>query len=139
MKSFLIGLFGLTLFPAIGTVCWYTDHFGRADPAELVRCRRNLSSSGTGSAALRTRRGLKPAPTWGLATRVVISVPKRRRRLPGITPTSPASEKILKKLSFAFIGNVFYEPTGLMHPPYVCKVPAPQTEHFRIAGDSPPA
>ena len=28
MKSFLIGLFGLTLFPAIGAVCWYTDHFG---------------------------------------------------------------------------------------------------------------
>lgn len=24
----LIGLFGLTLFPAIGAVCWYTDHFG---------------------------------------------------------------------------------------------------------------
>ena len=28
MKSFLIGLFGLTLLPAIGAVCWYTDHFG---------------------------------------------------------------------------------------------------------------
>ena len=29
MKSFLIGLFGLlTLFPAIGAVCWYTDHCG---------------------------------------------------------------------------------------------------------------
>src|SRR5207237_10820644 len=32
-----------------------------------------------------------------------------------------ASEKILKKLGFEFIGNVFYESTGLMHPSYVCK------------------
>ena len=51
----------------------------------------------------------------------------------GHHPDNRASGKILKKLGFAFIGNVFYEPTGLMHPSYVCKAPTPETEHFRIA------
>jgi ribosomal-protein-alanine N-acetyltransferase len=51
----------------------------------------------------------------------------------GHHPDNRASEKILKKLGFEFIGNVFYEPTGLMHPSYVCKAPTPETEHFRIA------
>ena len=31
--------------------------------------------------------------------------------------------EILKKLGFELIGNVFYEPTGLMHPSSVCKAP----------------
>jgi RimJ/RimL family protein N-acetyltransferase len=43
----------------------------------------------------------------------------------GHHPDNRASKKILKKLGFAFIGNVFYEPTGLMHPSYVCKAPTP--------------
>jgi len=51
----------------------------------------------------------------------------------GHHPDNRASEKILKKLGFEFIGNVFYEPTGLMHPSYVCKAPTPETAHFRIA------
>jgi RimJ/RimL family protein N-acetyltransferase len=51
----------------------------------------------------------------------------------GHHPDNRASKKILKKLGFAFIGNLFYEPTGLMHPSYVCKAPAPEAEHFRIA------
>jgi hypothetical protein len=34
------------------------------------------------------------------------------------------SEKILKKLGFESIENVFYEPTGLMHPSYVVIAPA---------------
>jgi len=41
----------------------------------------------------------------------------------GHHPDNRASEKILKKLGFEFIENVFYEPTGLMHPSYVCKTP----------------
>jgi hypothetical protein len=41
----------------------------------------------------------------------------------GHHPGNRASDKILKKLGFEFIGNVFYEPTGLMHPSYVCKAP----------------
>ena len=41
----------------------------------------------------------------------------------GHHPDNHASEKILKKLGFEFIENVFYEPTGLMHPSYVCKAP----------------
>jgi hypothetical protein len=43
----------------------------------------------------------------------------------GHHPDNHASENILKKLGFEFIENVFYEPTGLMHPSYVCKAPAP--------------
>ena len=51
----------------------------------------------------------------------------------GHHPDNRASERILKKLGFAFIGNLFYEPTGLMHPSYVCKAPTPETVHFRTA------
>jgi ribosomal-protein-alanine N-acetyltransferase len=51
----------------------------------------------------------------------------------GHHPDNRASEKILKKLGFEFIENHFYEPTGLMHPSYVCKAPTPETVHFRIA------
>jgi [ribosomal protein S5]-alanine N-acetyltransferase len=41
----------------------------------------------------------------------------------GHHPDNRASEKILKKLGFESIENVFYEPTGLMHPSYVCMAP----------------
>jgi RimJ/RimL family protein N-acetyltransferase len=41
----------------------------------------------------------------------------------GHHPDNRASEKILKKLGFEFIENVFYEPTGLMHPSYICRAP----------------
>jgi ribosomal-protein-alanine N-acetyltransferase len=51
----------------------------------------------------------------------------------GHHPDNRASEKILKKLGFRFIENHFYEPTGLMHPSYICKAPTPETVHFRIA------
>jgi len=37
----------------------------------------------------------------------------------GHHPNNRASERILKKLEFEFIGTVLYEPTGLMHPSYV--------------------
>ena len=37
----------------------------------------------------------------------------------GHHPGNQASRRILEKLGFAFLGNVFYEPTGLMHPSYV--------------------
>jgi RimJ/RimL family protein N-acetyltransferase len=48
----------------------------------------------------------------------------------GHHPDNRASEKILKKLGFEFIENVFYEPTGLMHPSYVCMAPnGPQVNH----------
>jgi [ribosomal protein S5]-alanine N-acetyltransferase len=42
----------------------------------------------------------------------------------GHHPDNRASERILKKLGFKFIENVFYQPTGLMHPSYVCIAPA---------------
>jgi [ribosomal protein S5]-alanine N-acetyltransferase len=42
----------------------------------------------------------------------------------GHHPDNHASEKILTKLGFKFIENVFYEPTGLMHPSYVVIAPA---------------
>ena len=44
----------------------------------------------------------------------------------GHHPDNHASENILKKLGFEFIENVFYEPTGLMHPSYVCMAPTPR-------------
>ena len=38
----------------------------------------------------------------------------------GHHPDNRASQRILKKLGFEFVGDIFYEPTGLMHPSY-CK------------------
>jgi ribosomal-protein-alanine N-acetyltransferase len=32
-----------------------------------------------------------------------------------------ASQRILEKLGFKSLENVFYEPTGLMHPSYIRK------------------
>lgn len=51
-------------------------------------------------------------------------------------PCNRASEKILKKLGFEFIGNVLYEPTGLMHPSYVCKAPPPGRNTFTARNSS---
>lgn len=36
----------------------------------------------------------------------------------GHHPLNVASEKLLKKLGFCYIGTSFYEPTGLYHPSY---------------------
>jgi RimJ/RimL family protein N-acetyltransferase len=38
----------------------------------------------------------------------------------GHHPDNRASRRILERLGFEFVGDVFYEPTGLMHPSY-CK------------------
>jgi RimJ/RimL family protein N-acetyltransferase len=48
----------------------------------------------------------------------------------GHHPDNRASEKILKKLGFEFIENVFHKPTGLMHPSYVCIAPTPSPNTF---------
>jgi ribosomal-protein-alanine N-acetyltransferase len=42
----------------------------------------------------------------------------------GHHPANRASRGILAKLGFRFLENVFYEPTGLMHPSYTCQRPA---------------
>lgn len=42
----------------------------------------------------------------------------------GHHPDNVASRRILEKLGFAFVENVFYEPTGLLHPSYVRQAPA---------------
>ena len=42
----------------------------------------------------------------------------------GHHPANHASRRILKKLGFKFLENVFYEPTRLMHPSYVRARPA---------------
>jgi RimJ/RimL family protein N-acetyltransferase len=39
----------------------------------------------------------------------------------GHHPGNRASQRILEKLGFKLVQNVFYEPTGLMHPSYVRK------------------
>jgi RimJ/RimL family protein N-acetyltransferase len=49
----------------------------------------------------------------------------------GHHPDNRASERILKKLGFKFIEDVFYEPTGLMHPSYVCMAPSPAPDNIR--------
>jgi RimJ/RimL family protein N-acetyltransferase len=53
----------------------------------------------------------------------VLDYASRRLRLPkvyaGHHPDNRASQRILQKLGFRFLENVFYEPTGLMHPAYV--------------------
>jgi RimJ/RimL family protein N-acetyltransferase len=43
----------------------------------------------------------------------------------GRHPDNRASQRILEKLGFEFIGTTLYEPTGLMHPSYVRKRPEP--------------
>ena len=43
----------------------------------------------------------------------------------GHHPDNRASQRILEKLGFEFIGTVLYEPTGLMHPSYVRERPEP--------------
>jgi [ribosomal protein S5]-alanine N-acetyltransferase len=41
----------------------------------------------------------------------------------GHHPDNRASRHILEQLGFTFIENLFYEPTGLLHPSYVCDRP----------------
>lgn len=36
----------------------------------------------------------------------------------GHNPQNTASHKLLVSLGFSYIGDVFYEPTGLYHPSY---------------------
>lgn len=38
----------------------------------------------------------------------------------GHHPDNRASQRILERLGFEFVGDVLYKPTGLMHPSY-CK------------------
>jgi RimJ/RimL family protein N-acetyltransferase len=63
---------------------------------------------------------------WGLATEAACGVLNYAWQKLGLLkvyaghhPNNQASERILKKLEFQFIGTVFYGPTGLMHPSYV--------------------
>jgi len=42
----------------------------------------------------------------------------------GHHPQNKASEKLLLRLGFQYIGLNFYEPTGLYHPSYELGVPA---------------
>ena len=44
----------------------------------------------------------------------------------GHHPDNRASQRVLEKLGFAFIGTVFYQPTGLLHPSYVRTAPVPR-------------
>ena len=44
----------------------------------------------------------------------------------GHNPRNTASWKILTRLGFQYIGDVFYAPTGLFHPSYVLKPDCPQ-------------
>jgi ribosomal-protein-alanine N-acetyltransferase len=61
------------------------------------------------------------------ATQGALDYAWEKLRLPkvyaGHHPDNCASRRILEKLGFAFVETAFYEPTGLMHPSYVCKNP----------------
>src|ERR1700739_4940496 len=52
-----------------------------------------------------------------------------RKSMPGHHPDNRASQRILEKLDFEFIGTVLYGPTGLMHPSYVRKRHEPVELH----------
>lgn len=65
---------------------------------------------------------------WGIgyaseAAKAVIdysfSVLKAEKLYAGHHPQNEASKKLLKKLGFRYIGENFYQPTGLYHPSYV--------------------
>lgn len=49
------------------------------------------------------------------------SVLKADALFAGHNPNNVASSKVLLKLGFRYIGNKFYEPTGLYHPSYELK------------------
>ena len=44
---------------------------------------------------------------------------KAEKLFAGHNPSNAASRKVLGKLGFAYIGDEFYPPTGLQHPPYL--------------------
>lgn len=49
------------------------------------------------------------------------SVLKAEGLFAGHNPNNIASSKVLRKLGFSYIGDEFYEPTGLYHPSYELK------------------
>lgn len=50
--------------------------------------------------------------------RYAFSVLKAEKLFAGHNPKNIASQKVLCKLGFTYIGDAFYEPTGLYHPSY---------------------
>ena len=56
----------------------------------------------------------------------------------GHHPDNRASQRILEKLGFTLAQNVYYEPTGLMHPSYVCKRSEPTKLEAPSGGTSGP-
>jgi len=56
----------------------------------------------------------------------------------GHHPDNRASQRILEKLGFTLVQNVYYEPTGLMHPSYVRKRSEPTKLEAPSGGTSGP-
>lgn len=52
------------------------------------------------------------------------SVMKQTQLYAGHHPDNIASKRLLKKLSFSYIGDNYYEPTGLLHPSYELRNPS---------------
>lgn len=48
---------------------------------------------------------------------------KAKKLFAGHHPNNAASRKILSQLGFSYIGDEYYEPTGLFHPSYELKNP----------------
>lgn len=53
--------------------------------------------------------------------RYAFTVLNAERLFAGHNPKNAASRKVLQKLGFTYIGEEFYEPTGLYHPSYELK------------------
>lgn len=51
------------------------------------------------------------------------SVLGAKKLFAGHNPNNTASQKVLNKLGFSYVGDEFYEPTGLFHPSYELKNP----------------
>lgn len=52
------------------------------------------------------------------AIQYAFTVLKAEKLFAGHNPKNIPSQKLLKKLGFTYIGDEFYEPTGLYHPSY---------------------
>jgi hypothetical protein len=74
---------------------------------QIVRARRAAPSE---FFAIEAAKGALDLGWWELRLRKIYT---------GHHPDNHASRHILERLGFTFLDTVFYEPTGLLHPPYV--------------------
>merc|ERR1712048_1308985 len=52
----------------------------------------------------------------------------------GHNPANLASSKVLQKLGFTHLRDEYYQPTGLMHPSYLCTVHSWRQRRYDMNG-----